>query len=189
MMKRYPSYFAVVPKRQGGFVLILGMVFLVVLTLIGISNMRVSMMEERMSGGFNDRANLAFESAELALREAEQYLNGVVVGPFDSSQAGLHAVKANGDDYSFWKGSACSATAFDWTAGSCSYVALTSAKQLPHTAAPPRYVIEQYADAVISGGSMRAGQPKQVSKVYRITARGFGGQLSSAVILQTTYKR
>ena len=187
MMKRYPSSFVVVPKRQGGFVLILGMVFLVVLTLLGVSNMRVSIMEERMTGGFNDRANLAFESAELALREAEQYLNGVVVGPFDSSQAGLHAVIANGDDYNFWKGSACSATAFDWTAGACSYV--TSTKQLSHTAAPPRYVIEQYADAVVSGGSMRAGQPKQVSKVYRITARGVGGQMSTAVILQTTYKR
>lgn len=187
MMKRHPSSSLVVPARQGGFVLILGMVFLVVLTLIGISNMRVSMMEERMTGGFNDRANLAFESAELALREAEEYLNGVVVGPFDSSKPGLHAVIPNGDDYNFWKGSTCSANAFDWTAGACSYV--TSAKQLSHTAAPPRYVIEQYADAVVSGGSMRAGQPKQVSKVYRITARGVGGQMSTAVILQTTYKR
>ena len=189
MMKRYPSSLAVLPKRQGGFVLILGMVILVVLTLIGISNMRISIMEERMSGGFNDRANLAFESAELALREAEEYLNGVVVGPFDSSKSGLHAVIPNGDEYNFWKGSACSATAFNWTAGACSYVALPSAKQLPHTAAPPRYVIEQYADAVVSGGSVRAGQPKQVSKVYRITARGVGGQMSTAVILQTTYKR
>jgi type IV pilus assembly protein PilX len=187
MMKRHSSSSVVAPNRQGGFVLILGMVFLVVLTLIGISNMRTSMMEERMTGGFNDRTNLAFESAELALREAEQYLDGVAVGPFDSSKPGLHEVKPNGDDYSFWKGSSCSTTSFNWSAGACSYV--TSTKQLPYTAAAPRYVIEHYADALVTGGSASIGKAKEYVKVYRITARGVGGQASTAVILQTTYKR
>lgn len=186
MMQRTSLSFAVVPHRQGGFVLILGMVFLVVLTLIGISNMRSSMMEERMTGGFSDRTNLALESAELALREAEKYLDGVAVGPFDGSQPGLHDVKPNGEDYNFWRGASCSATSFNWSAGACSYV--TSSKQLPHTVAAPRYVIERYADAVVPG-SKRYGQPKQVVEVYRITARGVGGQASTAVILQTTYKR
>lgn len=185
MMKRYTLSFAVASNRQGGFVLILGMVFLVVLSLIGISNMRTSIMEERMTSGFNDRTNLALESAELALREAEKYLDGVAVGPFDSSQPGLHAVKHNGDDHNFWKGSSCSATSFNWSTGACSYV--TSSRQLPHTAAAPRYVIEKYAKARVPG--VRAGIAKQFVEVYRITARGVGGQASTAVILQTTYKR
>lgn len=186
MMQRTSSSFAVAPNRQGGFVLILGMVFLVVLTLIGISNMRSSMMEERMTGGFNDRTNLALESAELALREAEKYLDGVAVGPFDGSMPGLHDVKLNGDDHSFWKGSSCSATSFNWSSGACSYV--TSSKQLPHTAAAPRYVIERYAKALVPG-KITIGTPKEYVEVYRITARGVGGQASTAVILQTTYKR
>lgn len=187
MMKRYTLSFAVASNRQGGFVLILGMVFLVVLSLIGISNMRTSIMEERMTSGFNDRTNLALESAELALREAEKYLDGVAVGPFDSSQPGLHAVKHNGDDHNFWKGSSCSATSFNWSAGACSYV--TSSRQLPHTAAAPRYVIEEYADARDLNGPISGGKPKPAVKVYRVTARGVGGQTSTAVILQTTYKR
>jgi type IV pilus assembly protein PilX len=187
MMKRKLSSFAVAPNRQGGVVLILGLVVLVVLTLIGVSNMRSSMMEERMTGGFNDRANLALESAELALREAEQYLDGASVGPFDGSKPGLHAIKHNGDDYSFWKGSSCSATSFNWSNGACSYA--TSSKQLPHTAAAPRYVIEYFADALVIDGPISAGKAKQYVKVYRITARGVGGQGSTAVVLQTTFKR
>jgi len=180
-----------VRQGQKGVVLVVALVFLVILTLLGVSNMQVGLMEERMTSSFNDRNSLALESAEQALREAEAYLNGVAIGPFNSTKPGLHAVIPGGDVSNFWLGSTCAPTAtspsFNWSSAACSYA--TVATQLPHTAAPARYVIEQYADAVKSGTSVRAGQAKESTKVYRITARGVGGQASTVVILQSTFKR
>jgi type IV pilus assembly protein PilX len=57
--------------RQGGAALIMGLVFLVVLTVIGITAARMSSLEERMSGNMRDRS-LAMQAAELALRDAER---------------------------------------------------------------------------------------------------------------------
>lgn len=54
-----------------GSVLFVGLVFLVVLTAIGATSMRVSTQQERMTGNFRDRG-LALESAESAMREAER---------------------------------------------------------------------------------------------------------------------
>jgi Tfp pilus assembly protein PilX len=57
--------------RQRGAVLFVGLVFLVVLTALGLTAIRVSTQQERMTGNFRDRS-LASESAESAMREAER---------------------------------------------------------------------------------------------------------------------
>lgn len=191
-------------KRQGGAVLFVALMLLVILTMLGISNMQVGVMEERMTGGFNDRNNLAFESAELALREAEKYLNGVAVGPFNNSVRGMHPVFVDGSKPEFWQTTAVSASnpscpasgtisSFNWlqtgATDRCSSVSLVSPRQIAGTAEPARYVIEELADVPKPGTSIKAGVAKDSSKVYRITARGVGGQATTVVILQSTFKR
>lgn len=57
--------------HQGGSILFVGLAFLVVLTAIGATAIRVSTQQERMTGNFRDRS-LALESAESAMREAER---------------------------------------------------------------------------------------------------------------------
>lgn len=191
-------------REQRGAVLFVALIFLVILTMLGVSNMHVGIMEERMTGSFRDRNNLAFESAELALREAESYLNGVAVGPFNNTITGLHPAFENGSSSSFWRVRALSSsnpacpgagtvTAFNWlqTASTdrCSAIQLPVAKMLPGTAEAPKYVIEELADVPKPGSSVKAGTALDSTKVYRITARGVGGQASSVVILQSTFKR
>lgn len=61
------------PKRQSGVVLLVAMVFLLVLTVAGLSAMRLANVEERMTGNYGDR-NLAFQAAEAALSAAEAHL-------------------------------------------------------------------------------------------------------------------
>lgn len=186
------------PTRQSGAVLLVALIFMIILTLLGISNMQSGLMEEKMAGAFRDRNALAFESAELALREGEKYLNSVAVGPFNDTVAGLHNNFENGGDPNFWRSVTASATtcpasgtvtAFNWsaTSGRCSSVLLT--RKLTGTAAPSRYVIEELADVPKPGASQKAGVAKDSTKVYRITARGVGAQASTVVILQTTFKR
>ncbi len=60
-------------KKQSGAALVTGLIFLVILTLLGISAVRTASMEERMSGNLRDR-NLALQAAEMALRYAEQHI-------------------------------------------------------------------------------------------------------------------
>ena len=191
-------------RKQRGAVLFVALIFLVILTLLGVSNMQVGIMEERMTSAFRDRNNLAFESAELALREAESYLNGVAVGPFNNSIRGLHPAFENGSNAVFWRvrpvsvsNPACpgsgTVTAFNWLqtgAGDrCSAIDLPVAKMLPGTVEAPKYVIEELADVPKPGSSVKAGTALDSTKVFRITARGVGGQASTVVILQSTFKR
>lgn len=184
--------------RQSGAVLFVGLIFLIILTLLGISNMQSGLMEEKMTGAFRDRNNLAFESAELALREGEKYLNSVAVGPFNDTVTGLHDNFENGGDPNFWRSASASATtcpssgtvtAFNWAATNARCSSVLVNRQLTGTAAAPRYVIEELADVPKPGASQKAGVALDSTKVFRITARGVGAQASTVVILQTTFKR
>ncbi len=58
-------------QRQSGAALITGLIFLVVLTMIGVTAARMSTLEERMSGNMRDRS-IAMHAAEMALRDAER---------------------------------------------------------------------------------------------------------------------
>jgi type IV pilus assembly protein PilX len=68
--------------RQSGSVLIVSLVFLLLLTIVGVSAMNMTRLQERMTGNFRDH-ELAFQAAEAALLDAEAY----VEGNFDITQA------------------------------------------------------------------------------------------------------
>lgn len=61
-------------RDQRGVVLIIALVFLLVLSVAGLSAMRLANVEERMTASFSGRG-LAFQAAEAALVEAERYLD------------------------------------------------------------------------------------------------------------------
>lgn len=54
--------------NQKGVVLITGLVFLVMMTILGVTAMQNTVLEERMAGNLRDE-NLAFQAAEAALRK------------------------------------------------------------------------------------------------------------------------
>lgn len=60
-------------RGQQGAALIVVLILLLVMTLVGLASLRGTIMEERMSANMYDRS-LAFQSAEAALRLAEQRL-------------------------------------------------------------------------------------------------------------------
>lgn len=63
-------------QMNRGFVLVTSLIFLIVLSLLGVMAMRGSLFEERMSSSDRDRT-LAREYAELALRDAERDILGI----------------------------------------------------------------------------------------------------------------
>lgn len=69
-------------QRQEGAVLLVCLVMLLVLTMIGVSSMSGSALQERMAGGARDY-NLAFQAAEASLRVGEAYVRQQVEASAD----------------------------------------------------------------------------------------------------------
>ena len=59
--------------KQAGAVFVTGLIFLMVLTLLGITVAKMATIEERMSGNMRDRM-IAMQAAEMGLRYAEQHI-------------------------------------------------------------------------------------------------------------------
>ncbi len=163
--------------RQSGAALISGLIFLVVLTMIGITSARMSTLEERMSGNMRDRS-IAMQAAELALRDAER---DILTSGRISGISNFHANCPNGLCY---PGNAGYANPI-WTtvsmtvAPSVQYSAYTAAQDIPGVSAQPRYLIEGIPKPQ-NGGSM--------TTFYRITVRAQGINPNTVVWLQEVFR-
>ena len=60
-------------QNQAGYVLLLGVVFILIMTVFGLYAMNGSILQLRMSGNYRD-AKIASEAAEMTLRWGESYL-------------------------------------------------------------------------------------------------------------------
>jgi len=81
--------------QQQGAVLVVSLIVLLLMTIIGVSSIKTTTLEERMAGNLRDQ-NLAFQSAEAALIEGENFLENNVLIVTDSS-SGIHD-KGNAPD-------------------------------------------------------------------------------------------
>jgi len=191
-------------QNEDGFVLITGMIFLVVLTLLVISLMRTSILEERMIGVSRDW-NVAFQAAESALRDAEREIRtgtrivgqtGFATG---CSSAGLCLpnqctdTSATGDCLPIWTDLSKKQSDAGWIEGttggkSIAYGAYTSAASLTGVGAQPRYIVEVLSVPDASSLKPPPGQPAQ-KFLYRATAVGFGASVKTRVMLQGTYRQ
>jgi type IV pilus assembly protein PilX len=66
--------FSTTRSRQSGAVLIVSLLFLVILTILGITAMQGTTLEHRMAGNTRDHA-IAMQAAEAALRDAHRDVN------------------------------------------------------------------------------------------------------------------
>ena len=78
-------------NSQQGWVLVIGLVVLVMLTLIAMALMRTTLLEEKMAGASRD-INLSFEAAEAGLRGAEAFIESQADdSAFTATGSGLYA--------------------------------------------------------------------------------------------------
>ena len=170
------------PGREQGAVLIVSLVMLLIVTLIAVSSMQGTVMEEKMAGNTRDR-NLAFQTAESSLREAETYIEGLAsMGTFSGS-GGLYGLTDSEPDYT---NSATWNETLNHVVGSA-----------PHGSyEAPRFFIKHYT--TVQGGAGGAlnisgyGDNKGTGDVtvFKITARSTGASADSAeVILRSYYGR
>lgn len=169
--------------RQQGAALVVSLIFLFVMTIIGIMGMQVTSLEEKMAGNMRDR-NLAFQAAESAARSAETYLTAAILPAFKCTLGLYRADDINCD------GTKDTTTrvwdAVNWSTNAV--VSYVDGDKLANVGAVPAYIIEELPPVPDAGGSLEAAVAKDTN-FYRVTARGMGGSTTTVVIVQSTYKR
>lgn len=174
-MKTLSKSHSMPPRHQAGMALITGLIFMVVLTLLAIAAMRTTTLEELMARNARDR-DLAFQSAEAALRAGEAELTGAVP-PTLAVNTGRTPRITDGSLTSYWTSTHL------WNTRS-----VVSSWQPEGTSAAPRYVIELLDTGTGTGGGLGFGAQTD-SGIYRVTARGVGLSANTVVILQAVYER
>ncbi|MDP6374240.1 MAG: PilX N-terminal domain-containing pilus assembly protein [Pseudomonadales bacterium] len=171
-------------RKEGGVVLFISLVLLLVLTIAGVSAVQTTSLEERMARNSHDTL-IAFQAAESALREGERYLEDNVTSTAlfmgKVGAGGLWDKPAFGDPKR-WE------IADVWNGGGSSVEVETA---IGGVAEQPRYIIEWIATV------QREGNPYLLEEstsgildrveVFRVTARGVGGSPTARVLLQSTF--
>jgi type IV pilus assembly protein PilX len=187
-------------RRQEGAILVIALLFLVLLTIIGISSIAGVTLEEKMAGNLRDQ-NVAFQAAESALRDAEIDLEANIggSGPLGSHRDPMYiSVNFATDCTGAFTGGAClhpatpagtwqtevvSTSGWSWTSTSktVEYGRYTGAAALTGVANQPRYVIEYLAEKDDTSTT-------PTTRHFRITARGWGASDTTTVTLQSVYR-
>jgi len=158
---------------QRGAALFMSLIILLVMTILGVTSMKNTVLEERMAGGLRDRS-LAFQAAEAALRDGEKFLTSAALPVFNDS-AGLYQATTPPK----WE-------TIDWNSSTA--VASYTGPTLSGLAATPAYIIEELPPVTDSTGSLEAGIPQEI-RYYRVTARSVGQSTNAVVMVQSIYKR
>lgn len=167
--------------RQGGAVLVVSLIILLIITLLAVGSMQSTTLEEKMAGNSRDR-NLAFQTSESAVREAEVFIEGIAsLGDFTGGGGLFGRTDAEPIFYD----------QTTWTDSSNHVVAGTDFGSYE----APRFFIKNFTTITGTEGALNMsgyGDNKGTGDVtvFRITARGIGASADSAeVILRSQYGR
>lgn len=171
------------PSRQSnrGVVLVISLILLVVMTLFGLTAVKLVSSEERMVANTYDRT-VAFQAAEAQLRLAEKQIEDVS----QPSPAALVACALAGTPATLMTCGAPAPTATprwldpafaSWTAGT-----VVGSGSLAVT---PDYFVEYLGNTFTCG--FDAVSASKTCKRYRVTVRAAPGAGRAAVVLQSIY--
>ncbi|RLA45093.1 MAG: hypothetical protein DRR42_19740 [Gammaproteobacteria bacterium] len=172
-------------QKERGAVLVISLIFLLVMTLIGLTGMKTSVLEEKMAGNSRNQ-DLAFQAAETSLHGAEQYLEAIVTASDfgeDVAANGLVSEASDDPDYldpSIW----VDASSVEYSSGSSGLSVIGSA---------PRFIIKLVGESEddentgLNIGGYGENLPGAQITIFRVTSRGTGGTDNARVTLQTYF--
>lgn len=173
-------------SRQTGVILIIALVFMAVLALIVLAGMRTGILQERMASNARYR-QLALQSAEAVLRDAEVNVVKTAAAPFEPFTSTAFAPNCSGGfcgrpaggSTPRWK-------TLDWTSTSGTRTFASTSSNITSTLVPsqPRYIVELINTPIDSRSGGGGICPTVVS---RVTAQGIGPD-NAEVIVQTMYR-
>ena len=173
-------------NSQRGVVLVVGLVVVLLISIVSLSAIRGTGLQESMAGNMRDR-NIAFQAAESAIRSGEaQIAPDITELPEFDVVAGFHRdLDTNPQNSVLFFSEA------DWTAN-----AINAGISLEFVDSEPRYMVEEVeldigagaaaeGSAIDVGGMLTSGD----AKPYRVSSRGVGATTGTEVVLQSSYKR
>jgi type IV pilus assembly protein PilX len=176
--------------RQSGMSLFPALMFLLVLSVLGVSALNSTLMQEKMVSNTKD-LNLAFQAAEAGLRDAEVDVNKNIG---DGTVFSASCTTGLCTPPSTWAtpSSTDISKVVNWsdTGKTRGYGIYTAAPSLPDVAAQPAYVIEKLSSLPAAPGSsvgLGIAAPKTGGSAFRLTVLATGARPETRVILQSTF--
>ncbi|MGH8413439.1 MAG: pilus assembly PilX family protein [Gammaproteobacteria bacterium] len=171
---------------QQGFVLIVALILLLVLTLLGLAAAQSTSLEQKMAGNARDQ-DMAFQASEAGLSAAR----GCVLSATPACVA-FNAVTTGGNGsylFDVTNPTLWTQANFWTTAGNTlGYTAITGTSLPSPVAAQPQFIIEELppvaAPGMNLGQSQFGGGTPSVSR-YRVTSLGTGGSSTTTTMLQS----
>jgi len=167
--------------RQSGIALIIGLLVLVLLTLISVTAIRMTTLEERMASNMRNQS-IAFQAAESALREAEGTIanNGGENNPYKPLQLTGGPFQNAGDNPCV--SGLCGTTSPLQSENIKTATGLATASTgISNIAAEPQYMIElMFVEPSVDSARLYA--------TFRITTQAWGSDTNSYIQLQSTYR-
>jgi len=191
------------PSSNSGLALFISLVMLLILTILGVSAVQTTSMQERIARNARD-TSMAFQAAESAIRDAEVYMQALTsladfsaAGEADGhyvaapcyptdctvadnpGQSGYYVTVASGADYK-WE-------LLDWGG-----TKLVDGTVIADVAGRPKYIVEFIKTVVADTDTLNLDNIGQDTgsgrtQMFRATAYGTGGTARSHVTLQSTY--
>jgi len=169
-------------RKQNGAVLFMSLIFLLVMTILGVSSMNDTIMQDKMVGAMQD-SNIALQGVETAVRSAESFIDGIAaVGDFGVTpglyvEADAATPSADPYDKSTWT-----------NAGSIEADSVTG------LAERPRYYIELSGEVTSDDTALALNQDSYSHESgagiilgFRIVARSTGSTGTSQRLVESYY--
>ncbi len=167
-------------SRERGAVLVIALLMLLIMTILGVTAMQMSRMEERMAGNSRD-INLAFQGAEAGLRNGENRLRVMTVRPTTCVTAPC----------SLWRRDQITVSKRDqplswWTTNGFEYGVAATA-EVTDVTRDPMIVVEEVG---FVPDSLTVGHgPPEGRNFYRVTANSSGASNTAEAVLESTYAK
>lgn len=172
---------------QSGAVLVVGLIILLVLTMIGITAVQTTTLEEHMAGNARN-ANVAFQAAESALRDGEEWV--MTIDPYNMPNAVSTCSTAPcdlwnvGDLTSDFAGQSAS-----WWKTNGREYGTKGTRDLKESAFDPYFTVEYLGQPPVRSQPGWSSASRGLGEhFFRVTAYGVGGDGSARAVLQTTVR-
>ncbi|MBM5574228.1 PilX N-terminal domain-containing pilus assembly protein [Deefgea sp. CFH1-16] len=152
-------------NKQSGFILIIALVMLAVVTILVVNGMRGTTMNEKMAGNYMER-NRAYQAAEQGLRQGSALLQANA----ETCADGCNSMSVVG------VADAVTAMPTAWSDTNSAEATLASGQK-----SSARYLINRLPNTLLPADKLASA-----CAAYSILARGQGADSSSVVVLQTT---
>lgn len=124
--------------RQKGAALITGLLILFILTMIAISSMQTTLLQDKMVGAIRD-SQIAMEGAESAARDAETFIESQsTLGAFNNTK-GLYSTGNTPGSY-----------LADWAGATDAAISTKAGAAVTGLSSAPRYFIEHIGEVAVT---------------------------------------